>query len=372
MTLHVQEYLRGGGTLESLLDEHAVHSRPHNGKVSFLYDQIAAKTDNPLANQCRGLILREGSWDVVAYPFDRFFNHGQGCAAAVDWATARFEEKLDGSLVIAYFDDAAGRWFGATRQMCEAQGNVDGVGTFAALIDKAAANHGAADFRDLMTSRGASRGATYCFELTSPYNRIVCKYDEPGLTLLGCRGLESFAETHPEAEAAQLGVRSPKTWPFDDLAALTEVMRDWSPAEFEGVVVKDAAFRRIKVKTPQYLAVHHAKDSLGTSWRSVCEAVARGLADDIVPHVPDWIRERVEIARAGLEDAIYQTRHDFLELAGIDDMKAYALAAQQRAWPAALFALKRGKTESVEAFAAQISPDSLVTVLAKFRPEVAT
>lgn len=368
--IHVQEYLQAGGTLETLLADHAVHSRPHRGKVSFLYDQIGAKTDNPLANQCRGLILREHTWELVAYPFGRFFNHGQGCATDIDWKTARFEEKLDGSLVIAYFDEPAGRWFGATRQMCEAQGNVDGVGTFAELIDKAAQEHGAADFHALMSERCADKSATYCFELTSPYNRIVCRYDSPGLTLLGVRSLVTHRETDPAPEAVALGVRAPRSWHFDNIEHLTEVMRDWHPTEYEGVVVKDARFNRIKVKTPQYLAVHHAKDGLGTSWRSVCEAVSRGLADDIAPLVPDWIRERIETVQGGLADVMAATERDYAELRGIDDMKTYALAAQSRAWPAALFAMKRGKTESLDAFVAKANPDSLVSLVATVRPEV--
>src|SRR6478609_5767270 len=111
--LLVQQFLREGGSPEQLLASHGVRAKAYNGKVSFVYDQLAARNDDPLACQCRGLVLREGSWEILARPFDRFFNHGQAEAASIDWATARFEEKLDGTLLIVYWDPlagAGGRW----------------------------------------------------------------------------------------------------------------------------------------------------------------------------------------------------------------------------------------------------------------------
>lgn len=366
-TLRVLEYLRGGGTLESLAAEHQVKSRPYRGKLSLCYDKIAARDDNPIAQQCRGLILREGTLDVLAYPFDRFFNLGQGAAAKIDWSTARFEEKLDGSLIVAYFDDDGSTWRCATRQMCEAHGDINGVGTFAQLADAAvrAMGVGATSLHDLMEGLAADPGVTYMFELTGPYNRVVCEYAELGLTLLGARRLADFAELDAATVASEHGFDAPKTWSFASIADLVEVMRDWSPLHYEGVIVRDAAFNRVKVKSPQYLAAHHATDSLGSSWRNVCEAVLTGHADDISAVVPQLVRDRIESLRGPIGQIVARVEADYAELRDIDDMKTFALAAKERLFPGALFALKRGKTESVERFVRDANPDTVLELCRK-------
>lgn len=368
MKLLVQEYLKSGGSYESLEKDHGVYAKPYNGKVSFAYDQIVAKTDDELANQCRGLILRENTWEALAIPMFRFYNFGQGCAAEIDWNTARFENKMDGSLSIIY--NFENHWYGATRQMCEAQGNVDGVGTFAELIDKTAQTHGAKNIDSLMRERKANKDVTYCFELTSPYNKIVCHYDTPSLTLLACRSLITGNELDPKDEAEKLGVPIPKAWHFNNIEHLIEVMRDWHPKDYEGVVVKDNQFRRIKVKTPQYLAAHHARDSLGVSWRAVCEAVAAGFSDDIYSLVPDYVQKRIDTVKDCLAIIIQESEKDYTEIKDIDDMKTYAFAANVKRWPSALFALKRKKTDSVSEFAKKTNPDSILSLVQKINPDI--
>ena len=369
----VADYLRRGGTFETLLVDHGVRAKPYAGKVSFIYDQLAAKDEDALACQCRGLVLRDGSWDVVAYPFDRFFNLGQGAAAPIDWDTAAFEEKLDGTLLIVYWDKVPGRWLCATRSMAEAHGNVNGVGTFAELADEASRRMGvgAASLHHLMEGVGADRGVTYLFELTSPYNRIVCAYPELTITLLGMRRLSDYQELDPVTEGHDLGTG--KRWRFSSIAELAEVMTTWSPVEYEGVIVKDAAFRRVKVKSPQYLAAHHATDSLGSSWRAVCEAILTGHADDIAAAVIAPVRDRIESLRPAVAKLIETVESDYAELRGIDDMKTFALAAQKRAWSAPLFALKRGKTESATKFVAEAQADTVLELCRKLgwkEPEV--
>src|SRR3972149_10320778 len=67
--------------------------------IQFKYDQIASQMSEQIVQESRGIILGEtDDWEVVARPFDKFFNHGEGHARPIDWATARVQEKLDGSL----------------------------------------------------------------------------------------------------------------------------------------------------------------------------------------------------------------------------------------------------------------------------------
>jgi len=368
-TLLVIDYLRAGGTYESLLTEHGVRAKPHNGKISFIYDMLSSHDDDRLAQQCRGLILREGSLDIIAYPFDRFFNHGQGAAAQIDWASARFEEKLDGSLLITYWDDVDGHWRCGTRSMCEAHGQITGgQHTFATLADVAAAQHARGalgSLNALMIVGRADIGTTYMIELTGPHNRVVCEYPELGLTLIGARRLSDLREVDPELEAERIGLPTPKSWRFSSIADLMEVMREWSPLQYEGVVVKDSAFNRVKVKSPQYLAAHHAIDSLGASWRAVCEAILTGHADDIEAAVPAFVRERIAELRIPIAQLVVQVERDYAELRNIEDIKTFALAAQQRFWSSPLFAMKRGKATDVASFVGAANPDTVLELCRK-------
>ena len=370
--LLVQTYLRNGGTFDGLLREYGVKATPYNGKVSLAYDQLAARNNCPLACQCRGLILRDGSWDIVAYPFNRFFNEGQGEAATIDWSTARFEDKLDGTLLIVYWDDVADRWKCGTRNMCEAQGNINGAGTFAELADRAAAEMGvyATDLHTLMDGVAANRRHTYMFELTGPYNTIVCQYRELKLTLLGIRSLDSHEELDPTGPTNWMGFDTVKTWSFANLAELAEVMRTWDPREYEGVVVKDAHFNRIKVKSPAYLAAAHASESLGNSWRAVCDAILTGAADDLIGIVPPLVEERILKLRPAIAAVIERTEADYAEIAYEDNMKSFAEMAKLRIWPAALFSVKRQKAPNVAEFARGSGAESMLEMCEKVMPGV--
>jgi hypothetical protein len=358
MALLVQDILRSGMTPAELLERHAVHIKPHAGKVSLVYDQILAKDEDPVAQECRGLVLREGSWDIVAFPFRRFFNHGQPAAASLDWATAAFQQKLDGTLIIAYWDGACGTWHVATRSMNEAHGPGHFGKSFRELADQAARDMGHGSLLRLLSK--APKDHTLMFELTAPENRVVCDYAERQLTLIGARSLVTLEEVAPVPLANELGVLSPRTWNFENLDALIDEIRHWDPREYEGIVVCDARFNRIKVKSPQYLVAHHAADSLGASWRSVVEAVASGTVDDIQDMLPPFVRGRVDVAREKLGALCSQTELDWMALRGISDIKEFAEHAKKRRWPAALFALKREKTPSLADFLKATQPKSLV------------
>lgn len=368
--LLVKEYLKAGGTLETLAKEHGVYGTAYNGKVSFAYDQIEAKESDPLACQCRGLVLRENTWEALAVPFFRFFNQGQGHAAKVNWETAKFESKLDGSLTIGFYCEISDRWYSASRQMSEGQGEINKIARFSDIADKAAQNNKAKSFDDLMKSRGANKRYTYCFELTSPYNQIVCEYKEAGLTLLGVRDLDTLQELHPENEANKLSINVPKTWSVNDLEHLMEIMKNWNPKEHEGVVVKDHEFKRVKVKTPQYVLAHHYSTNIGISWKNICEAVVQGYADDVESMVPEFVKERFEVVRSGLAELIEKAERDYDGIKDIENIKEFAEHAKLMDWSSALFAVKRGKAKSVKEFAKRMTSDSLVDLISKIRPDI--
>ena len=132
--------------------------------VLFKYDQINSPMENPIVQECRGIILDEADdWRVIARPFTKFYNYGEPNAAPIDWTTARVQEKVDGSLCAFYH--YKGDWHVATTGTPDAGGRVhNGERLFRDLIWETAQKH---------ELRMLSPAHTYLFELTSPYNRVV-------------------------------------------------------------------------------------------------------------------------------------------------------------------------------------------------------
>jgi hypothetical protein len=289
----------------------------------------------------------------------RFFNLEQKeTAAEIDWNTASFEDKLDGTLCIVYWDLKQDKWYVGTRSRPEADGNIDESDiTFAKLFDLAVKEMNLGnDIQDLM-NRGnqgmlqIDKSCTYCFELTSPFNRIVCDYKKLSITLLAVRDNKTLIEYPPEVLAANLKVPAAEKYDFKNINHMIQVVRDWDPKEKEGVVIKDANFNRIKVKNPSYVAYNHMRDSLSTSYRGCVEVILLGKEDDIIGMMPDMIANRIRRLKPLIVEVLRRTQADYDELKHIEVMKDFALEAQNKLWPGALFALKRNKTPDLRTFA---------------------
>jgi hypothetical protein len=368
--LLVQKYLRSGNSLDDLAKEHGVYATITNGKISLNYDQLEVSNSDLLACECRGLILEEGSYDIIAFPFRRFFNLEQvEFAAKIYWESARYQEKMDGSMICVYF--YKDHWYAATRSRPEADVPLQSGDdlTFSKLADHACDKMYSAQLalnqkipektmsiqdlmEDLFKSHPDTKNKTFMFELTSPYNRVVCRYDDVKLTLIGVRDNKTLAEEDPENWIGQdrFGLKIPEVYSFNNIEHMVKVIREWNPEEHEGVVVLDKYWNRVKVKNPAWLAASHMRTSLETSVKNCISVILLGKDDDIIGMMPELIANRIIRLKPVVQKVISTTQQDWEELRGIDDMKTYALAAKERLWPAALFALKRGKTTDLKTF----------------------
>lgn len=386
--LLVQKYLENH-TFGDLAREHGVYASfsKSGHKFSLNYDQIEAKESDPLAQECRGLVLAcqdgnsltsqfltlpgtkpshdhlcPGKTRVLAFPMKRFFNYGQGSAANINWSDPGLAvlEKLDGTLCIVYFDPFTNQWCVATRSVPEADLLMDnGIYTFRTLFEKALTETTGYSF-DIFT-RYLEKDYTYCFELTTPYNRIVVEYKNNGVTLLAVRGLVTGQEvsmTHPIVDLLPTCLPLVQAHTYTSVDELVNWVSSLNPIEHEGVVVRDSQFNRIKVKNAAYVAYNKLHDRLGSSERNCMEFVLLEKDDDVAPFLPEEIVKNMQQLKAGLQLAIKQ--HDDAYRSALaeatakapGDKKTFAILVTQnkKLWTAPFFSMWDGKSSSMKDF----------------------
>lgn len=359
----LQDYLRNGGTLEGLTNQFAIkvtRSERLPSLYLFKYDQINSPFTEPLVRECRGAILdSENGWAVVSRPFDKFFNLGEQLAAPIDWSTARIQEKLDGSLMTMYYyqDD----WHVSSSGHPDASGNVNAWPMdFATLFWDTWA---ATKMRDLALDPNFN----YMFELTSPYNMVVVPHVEPKLTLIGVRYVANGQEFNPIDYRHDFPLAS--TYPMSSFQDIVASFDKLDGQRFEGYVVVDGAYNRVKVKHPQYVALHHLKDSVGASPKRLVEIIRKNESEEFLTYFPEF-KERFLAYKGKYLDLVNRMEKDY---ANVNDMygtvwmdrKGFAAIAKLGANPAYLFQRLDGRTTSAKQFLAEMQIDQLMTYLEK-------
>ena len=286
MELNIQKLLRTDSAaldqIQSLGIGYNTHPRFPN-LMQFAYSMIDSYLvkDHPVVCESRGLMLDSANnWAVVAHPFNRFFNWGESGSAEIDWSTAGVQEKLDGSLLVMYY--WAGAWQVNTRKTPGAGSPVGDWGiSFADLFWRCwAQQYGNAGFDHL------TPGSTYCWELTSPLNRIVTHNADERITLLAVRQADGQEQAVQQYQHCFDVVGH---YQFGSAEAAAEAAELLDPIKQEGFVVVDAEFRRVKIKSSHYVAIHRTVTSLNT--RAIVELIQQGQALQILTHFPEIERE---------------------------------------------------------------------------------
>lgn len=379
MKPHVCEYL-ANHSMEQLFAQHGVVCSARDGDVLFSlnYDQIASKP-SPLVNECRGLVLSRrdgvpvtqaqikgeepvGPTEVMARPFDRFFNYGDVNAARIDFddAGTRFFEKLDGTLCILYYDRHRSCWNIATRSVPLANRPLNGWGdlTFRDLFEQALCQTTGTEVSLDSWASGMDKGITWCFELTTPLNRIVVRYDEYRIHLLGARSNETGQEYSLEEIGQQAkGVPPCPSHPLSNLSELLDFVGSKGPLEQEGIVVRDSKFRRVKVKSVAYVAYNRVRDATANSPRAVMELILSDKLDDVVDVLDANIRDKALQMADGMRSLLKRTEEDWIacseaaRLSPENPRKGFALEAQKRkAWIPALMDRFLGRVEDTRGY----------------------
>jgi hypothetical protein len=353
--LAIQSYLRSGGTLETLYDTYKIDAKRHPqfpNLVLLKYNQFDSPFSETIVRECRGIILDEkDDWKVVSLAFQKFFNLGEPNAAKVDWNTAVVMTKEDGSLIQMY--PFSGSWHAATTGTPDAGGQINGFATTFEQLFWQTYEY------DLPQP---DCGMCFFFELCSPLSRVIVRHKQPKVVLLGARNLTTLQELKPrEASLFIPGCPIVQEFPFDNIDAVVEATKKMNGLEQEGFVITDSQFNRVKIKSPSYLTLHHAKDGF-QSQRAFVEVARNGEAPEVIAAFPEY-QEKLDEVNKSLSLLVGNIRFEYERIKHIETQKEFALLAMKTRCPGALFSLRAGKVKSVMEHLQGIHIDNLMGLL---------
>lgn len=218
-------------------------------------------------------------------PFYIFRNYEEEIADTIDWSTARVQEKVDGSLIKFWY--YGGKWHISTNGTIDAaNAPANDNESFYDIVREAV------NLDELFTYLDPA--FTYLFEVVSPKVDHVCTYPDTALYYLGRRNLTTSYESRPNDLPSSL-VKTPKSYPFSSLSSTVSSLGSLSDNE-EGYVVVDADWKRIKVKSPLYLAKHYARANGVLTLKKILQMWRNQELDDFYIFAPQSHKDKIDDA----------------------------------------------------------------------------
>lgn len=286
--------------------------------VLLKYNHLESDMTNEIVQECRGLIIQPDLFSLTSNPpiqqykvssmrFTKFFNYGQEEAAKLEFP-CEASEKIDGSLIGVWYDKDTG-WHVSTSGNIDAEDapNVGGFHNYRELFDMA---WGDLSFDVL------DKNCTYMFELVSPYTKIIVPYNEVKLYLLAIRNnitLEEFQRESLPLIAYLLfdgKITTPKTFICNNIKEVQDAVNNLTEdsENFEGFVLCDKHFNRIKLKSATYANLFFIKgDGIFTD-KKILKLILDEQDDDILGHFPEYTEE-FNLIRRGLSNLIQNMKN---------------------------------------------------------------
>lgn len=228
----------------------------------------------PETMMCRGLIINHKTGEVVARPFDKFFNWGEGGLYSNGWIVS-VTEKLDGSLGILYRENGEEKI--ATR------------GSF----DSDQALH-ATEILKQYTAM-IPYNLTLLFEIIYPENRNVIDYQTTDdIILIGARNrFTGVYLTDRELREFAYTARflTPRFYNFvepEEIIAQAKLL----DSSHEGWVAEMSDGTRWKFKGDQYCELHRLIN--GITFKKTCQAIIDDVFAGFRQRIPEEYREMVD------------------------------------------------------------------------------
>lgn len=303
--LKVLEFIKAHKNWEELLSQAPYYIKVYrdvmfdHNLVMLKYNQLDSDFNEEIVRECRGLILDEDSLEPVCVPFYKFGNYGESYCPEIDWESAVILEKRDGSLIKVVKLDG--------NYLISTNGCID---AFKAMMpdDILCPYKSYGDlFMKAMGNRLSSlkEGFTYMFELTSPYNRVVVPYDDLEIALIGIRDNKSLQE-QLICNSIELPFKLPKRYMFNTLEECIKSAHSLPYSE-EGYVVVDKHFNRVKIKSLEYVNVHHLRGEGAMTEKRILDIIRQNEIAEYLIYFPEY-KELFDEYKRKVDD-LYKAYH---------------------------------------------------------------
>lgn len=316
------------------------------------YNQIESKGSDFFARLCRGLVLNKQDLSVVSRPFTRFFNYGEQrtdllikSVLAKGGHDVRIYDKLDGSIIKLFFNPLTNLWHVGTRAGKGEHPITDTVSyldMFATIVSGEVNNiphvndeaRSMQILQEFVREENLDKSVTYLFELCTPYNANVVKYDTCVLSFLGANhnnlnieklkvfDIAKVFEQGKEEDQCQIQYDillntiesggASFNWTFknqyisypvsyemngSDINEVLNVVNMMKGREQEGFVVYVDGVPIIKMKNEEYLILHHHLSSKTFTAKDATNIVLIGEEAEYLAICP----ERAELIQPYIE-----------------------------------------------------------------------
>ena len=331
-----------------------------NGDFTLLkYSQIDSDFNDEIVRECRGLII-DKNLNPVCVPFYKFGNYGEPYADNIDWITAKVEEKIDGSLIKVW--NYGGKWIVSTNGTIFAnKANIGSDTDSEITVDTTYSNFGelfeAAAVQVGLDIASLNPQYTYMFELVSPYNRVVVPYELIDLYHIGTRDNITLKELEVD-----IGIKKPKTYQCNNLSDLIEMASKLRYCE-EGYVVKDADYRRIKVKSPAYVSVSHLIS--GMNEKRLLELLRANEVCEFLTYFSEYKRyiETLRLKIDCLVEYLDNIIQEKIFSVHYETRKEFAAMATKTKYPAFFFIYYDGKVKTPQEWIWSLTNDKIIEQL---------
>ena len=332
--------------------------------VMLKYNQIDSDFNEEIVRECRGLIFDEDSYEPVCVPFFKFGNYGESYCPEIDWQSAVILSKEDGSLmkVVKLGEN----------YLISTNGCIDAFK--AELQNDMLCPYNS--YGDLFMKAIGDRlsllkeGYTYMFELVSPYNRVVVPYKDIEIFLIGIRNNKSLQEELVCDSELKESFRLPKRFGFKTLKECIESAHSLPYSE-EGYVVLDKHFNRVKIKSLEYVNVHHLRGEGAMTEKRILEIVRKNEIDEYLIYFPEYKdlfkSYKEKLFNVELEYSLMWKAFE-KELPNLPSRKDVALFLKGNALMdmSYIFSRMDGKVINAKEFLANLHIDKLVDLIKKY------
>lgn len=382
----IKEYIESGKTFEDLKTEFGISANEFGELICLNYSQVDSPKTESIVRQCRGIIIDKNTYEIVHYPFFRFFNFDEVLTEheKFNWNNVVATTKIDGSLFGVFYHNNT--WHITTRSQIGGNNMLTmGMLTFGDLFNKAIHPYTRDSFFNML-----NKDIDYTFELTSPYNQIVTPYTDTNIWLIGAREKNTFNELnlkdfyHSLSDELKHIIKVPEFIPlvnpltgefrgFDEMKKLANNCPN--PTD-EGFVVVDYStynsefgyFPRMKVKNSSYVALHHLRGTIENgvmNYGEILNIIWKNEQAEVLTNLPqykqffDEVEEKFKKFLNDFSNALNDCSHFFLipleKRADKEIKKQFALTIDKRFSPFLFGMFNKGLTfkEFIETEAAK-------------------